>query len=159
VYSLPGGVFTKSLPSNERLFWLHYSGFRVSCHNTYIHTYIHPYIHWVNSGEILLCSCVSNLVWRDLVWYDLSDYLSVYLHLLLLWHYKPKKSRPSQFQDFGILYMDIWYDFLRGDLFVAKPLLTQENINTEKNADIHTCPEWNSKPCSQCWSSRWENTP
>jgi hypothetical protein len=26
-------VFTDSLPSNKRLFWLHYSGFWVSCHN------------------------------------------------------------------------------------------------------------------------------
>jgi hypothetical protein len=29
-----GNVFIELLPSNERLFWLHYSGFRVSCHNT-----------------------------------------------------------------------------------------------------------------------------
>jgi hypothetical protein len=28
-----GNVFTKPLPSNRRLFWLHYSGFQASCHN------------------------------------------------------------------------------------------------------------------------------
>jgi hypothetical protein len=28
-----GNVFTESLPSNERIFWLHYSGFRESYHN------------------------------------------------------------------------------------------------------------------------------
>jgi hypothetical protein len=28
-----GNMFTESLPSNERLFWLHYFGFRASCHN------------------------------------------------------------------------------------------------------------------------------
>jgi hypothetical protein len=28
-----GNLFTKSLPSNERLLWLHYSGFQASCHN------------------------------------------------------------------------------------------------------------------------------
>jgi hypothetical protein len=27
------GMFTKSLPSNDSLFWLHYSSFRPSCHN------------------------------------------------------------------------------------------------------------------------------
>jgi hypothetical protein len=28
-----GNLFTESLPSNERLLWLHYSGFQASCHN------------------------------------------------------------------------------------------------------------------------------
>jgi uncharacterized membrane protein len=28
-----GNEFTQSLPSNERLHWLYYSGFRTSCHN------------------------------------------------------------------------------------------------------------------------------
>jgi hypothetical protein len=28
-----GNVFPETLPSNERLLWLHYSGFRGSCHN------------------------------------------------------------------------------------------------------------------------------
>jgi hypothetical protein len=28
-----GNVFTEPLPSNERLFWLHYSGLKSSCHN------------------------------------------------------------------------------------------------------------------------------
>jgi hypothetical protein len=37
-----GNVFTDSLPSNERIFWLRYSGFRVSCHCIY--TYAHIYI-------------------------------------------------------------------------------------------------------------------
>jgi hypothetical protein len=38
-----GNVFTESLPSNERLFWLHYSGFRASCHNTVVRTFVlHP---------------------------------------------------------------------------------------------------------------------
>jgi hypothetical protein len=27
-----GNLFTEPLPSNKRLFWLHYSGFRASCH-------------------------------------------------------------------------------------------------------------------------------
>jgi hypothetical protein len=30
-------VFTESLPSNGRLFWLHYSDFRASCHNIFRH--------------------------------------------------------------------------------------------------------------------------
>jgi hypothetical protein len=30
-----GFVFTESFPSNERLFWLRYSGFRASCHNIF----------------------------------------------------------------------------------------------------------------------------
>jgi hypothetical protein len=29
-----GNLFTESLPSNERLLWLRYSGFQASCHNT-----------------------------------------------------------------------------------------------------------------------------
>jgi hypothetical protein len=29
-------VFIESLPSNDRLFWLYYSGFRARCHNRYI---------------------------------------------------------------------------------------------------------------------------
>jgi hypothetical protein len=29
--------FTESLPSNKRLFWLHYTGFRESCHNIKMH--------------------------------------------------------------------------------------------------------------------------
>jgi hypothetical protein len=33
-YSLPRQVFSESLPRNEHLFWLHYSGFQASCHNT-----------------------------------------------------------------------------------------------------------------------------
>jgi hypothetical protein len=28
-----GSLFTESLPSNERLVWLRYSGFQASCHN------------------------------------------------------------------------------------------------------------------------------
>jgi hypothetical protein len=28
-----GNLFTESLPSNERLLWLRYSGFQASCHN------------------------------------------------------------------------------------------------------------------------------
>jgi hypothetical protein len=28
-----GNVFTQSMPSNEHLFWLHYYGFRASCHS------------------------------------------------------------------------------------------------------------------------------
>jgi hypothetical protein len=28
-----GSLFTESLPSNERLLWLRYSGFQASCHN------------------------------------------------------------------------------------------------------------------------------
>jgi hypothetical protein len=32
-------VFTESLPSNERLLWLCYSGFRVSCHSIYKHSH------------------------------------------------------------------------------------------------------------------------
>jgi hypothetical protein len=31
-------MFTKSLPSNERLFELHYSGFRASCYNIILQT-------------------------------------------------------------------------------------------------------------------------
>jgi hypothetical protein len=42
-------VFTVSLRSNERLFWLHYSGFRVSCHN------IEGYNTW-GYGIFGLCS-------------------------------------------------------------------------------------------------------
>jgi hypothetical protein len=36
-YSFLRGYFTESLPRNERLFWLHYSGFRTSCHNMLQH--------------------------------------------------------------------------------------------------------------------------
>jgi hypothetical protein len=32
--SCRGTLFTESLPSNERLIWLRYSGFQASCHNT-----------------------------------------------------------------------------------------------------------------------------
>jgi hypothetical protein len=31
-----GNVFTKSLPSNEHVFWLHYSGYWASCHNIFL---------------------------------------------------------------------------------------------------------------------------
>jgi hypothetical protein len=31
-----GNIFTESLPGNERLFWLRYSGFQVSYHNIYL---------------------------------------------------------------------------------------------------------------------------
>jgi hypothetical protein len=34
-----GNLFTGSLPSNERLLWLRYSGFQASCHNTLIPTF------------------------------------------------------------------------------------------------------------------------
>jgi hypothetical protein len=40
----------------------------------------------------------------------------------------PVPTINSEFKDI----MDGWLDYLDGDLLVAKPLLTQENTNTEK---------------------------
>jgi hypothetical protein len=36
LFCLRGNVFTESLPSNGCLLWLHYSGFRASCHDRLI---------------------------------------------------------------------------------------------------------------------------
>jgi hypothetical protein len=40
-----------------------------------------------------------------------------------------------------------------GDRPDARPLPTQDNT-TQKNADTHPCPEWDSNPRSQCSSGR-----
>jgi hypothetical protein len=32
-HSMPGNLFTESLPSNERLLWLHYYSFQASCNS------------------------------------------------------------------------------------------------------------------------------
>jgi hypothetical protein len=36
LFCLRGNMFTEPLPSNKRLLWLYYSGFRTSCHIIYL---------------------------------------------------------------------------------------------------------------------------
>jgi hypothetical protein len=42
-------VFTESLPSDERLFYLHYSGFRAQCHNTVSRRHLMLYFQCISS--------------------------------------------------------------------------------------------------------------
>jgi hypothetical protein len=64
-------VFTESLPRNERLFWLQYSGFRVSCHTVFATNTIWPKPDfkllkntWLTSQCMLICN-VSLFLFRQ----------------------------------------------------------------------------------------------
>jgi hypothetical protein len=63
LFCLRGNVFTEPLPSNERLRWLHYSGFRVSCHNTVLSSRLMYAGFKIEIYETIICVCSFAWVW------------------------------------------------------------------------------------------------
>jgi hypothetical protein len=57
-----GNMFTESLPSNERLFWLHYCGFRASCHNIFCQSLVERSNRNSSNGTL----CLALAQWNSL---------------------------------------------------------------------------------------------
>jgi hypothetical protein len=64
---------SEPLPSNGRIFWLHYSGFQASCHNIYTQEYFYSLdkfmaLRFMVSGVLLATRCMRILPMNQHAW-------------------------------------------------------------------------------------------
>jgi hypothetical protein len=70
-------MFTESLPSNKRLFFLHYSGFRASCHNNEV---LKNAESDIKSANGTISKLFHNRFPES---YQASNFMSVFIYILL----------------------------------------------------------------------------